>query len=985
MPSKTRQARPSTPVAPATSRSSATSGRGRRSNAGPAPSAPTGDVPGDKPASRSAATKTARARQPAATEAPGAPAKRAQTQGSARPAASAKARSTQAPVDAQAIEVTSADGKAGKGNTPKPTPKPTPTPATRTPKAKPSTAAARPVKARQRAEPTVESAVAPLPKKNARKTAKRSTSTAASPTSTPPDAATTTERTAADLPAPPQTPRRGARTSTRTAKASREVRAAGSDAPLEAARLDAETRTESPTETVTTTTDVGLALSAPTAPTAPTAPRAATLPAPAVEMKREAAAEAAAEAAPDDEPPARRRGTAKPRRPAAAPAVVPPDVQPAMPPVAEAAPAAPIAPPRLPPALLGVQVEAPARGVLFGDHVVRVPGEEPATVTVRSSRWHTAWCTCLDFALAEQARCPHILALQAWMEVDDKRREALARGPQGVFSRIGVCHGAQRQLLWLPGSECPPAVDALAQSLLDAGQDPVDEQALPRLLAAAREAGHELQVDDAAWLHLARQRDAGWRVNRLQTLLPDGPFSASLSTLSPPDGPALLTVQLEAALFALCAGRCILADAAEHQPRQQALAAATLWQQHFGVERVLVLAPEAALDSWRQTMPGDAPGWSLMALERVAGDAELHRSLEAELVIVDEPAQGGLWVDAERAAALLQLQTPYSIVLPAADWLARPAELPLRLAYVDQDRLGSYAALLHVHGQRDDDGELCGVHQLERLTQTLAPVLLARSLVDVKEQLPAYREQVRRVPMPGEACDLHAALGTAVSSALVRWQRVGWLPDAEQRRLVDQVQSLRRLCAGDDMPDLAQAKARAVLAVLNEGAEPVDKLVVFSQWPGALRGLQGLLAEAGIGRARWSSDEPEARRRTAAQRFETDPACRVLLVADGGGRLEVRCPQAQVLHLDRPWDPQVLPARVARVHGGDTSRLVPVTQVLAQASFEDRLFALQSGRTQAMTDLLEAQPASTFLQGAALAQWLSDLAQVLSDAPLTPA
>jgi hypothetical protein len=748
----------------------------------------------------------------------------------------------------------------------------------------------------------------------------------------------------------------------------------------EDAETPADSLTDMPTEAVTTATDLGLA------PQAPATPPAARWPAPAVEMEHEDAAETAAEAAPGDEPPARRRGTAKPRRPVAAPAVVPPDDGQAVPPpAAEAAPTAPpTAPPRLPPALLGVEVEAPARGALFGDHLVRVPGEEPATVTVRSSDWHTAWCTCLDFALAEQARCPHVVALQAWVDVDDKRRHALTRGPQRVTSHIGVCHGARRQLLWLPGSECPPAVDALAQRLLDAGQDPVDEQALPRLLAAARDAGHELQVDDAAWLHLARQRDAGRRVNRLEELLPDGPFSASLSALSPPDGPALLTVQLEAALFALCAGRCILADAAELQPRQQALAAAKLWQQHFGVDRVLVLAPEAALDSWRQTLPGDAHGWSLMSLERVGGDAELHRSLEPELVIVDEPAQGGLWVDAERAAALLQLQAPFAIVLPGVDWLAQPAELPLRLAFVDQDRLGPYAALLHVHGQRDDEGELCGVHQLDRLTQTLAPVLLARSLAEVTAQLPAYREQVRRVPMPGEACDLHAALGTAVSSALLRWQRVGWLPDAEQRRLVDQVQSVRRLCAGDDVPDMAQAKAAAVLAVLNDGAAAVDKLVVFSQWPGALQGLHGLLAEAGVGRAHWRGDEPEDRRRAAARRFETEPSCRVLLVADGGGRLDLRCPQAQVLHLDRPWDPQVLAARVGRVHGHDRSRLIAATQLLAQASFEDRLMALQSSRTQAMTDVLEAQPTSTFLQGPALAQWLGDLAQVLSDAPLTP-
>jgi hypothetical protein len=85
-----------------------------------------------------------------------------------------------------------------------------------------------------------------------------------------------------------------------------------------------------------------------------------------------------------------------------------------------------------------------------------------------------------------------------------------------VGSRIGLQHGARRRPLWLPGSECPPALDAQARQLL--GGDVLDDQAVPRLLRQAREAGHDLQVDEAVWSHLAVQRDARWRVHRLQAL-----------------------------------------------------------------------------------------------------------------------------------------------------------------------------------------------------------------------------------------------------------------------------------------------------------------------------------------------------------------------------------------------------------------------------------------------------------------------------------
>jgi hypothetical protein len=183
---------------------------------------------------------------------------------------------------------------------------------------------------------------------------------------------------------------------------------------------------------------------------------------------------------------------------------------------------------------------------------------------------------------------------------------------------------------------------------------------------------------------------------------------------------------VEGALFAVCAGRCILADDAVLQPVQQALAAAALWQRHFGVERVLVLAPSDQLDRWRRLLPADAAGWSLTSIERVAGDVALHQDLAPELVIVHEPAAGGLWIDADRAAALLRLRSAHAIVLPAADWLSRPAELVLRLAYVDADRGGAYAALLQAHGQRDEAGLLCGLQGLDTLRATLEPVLLMR-------------------------------------------------------------------------------------------------------------------------------------------------------------------------------------------------------------------------------------------------------------------
>lgn len=626
-----------------------------------------------------------------------------------------------------------------------------------------------------------------------------------------------------------------------------------------------------------------------------------------------------------------------------------------------------------------VEIQATADGALFGRYAVRVPGEEAAEVWLRSPHPGTAVCTCLDFALSEQADCPHVQALWSHLQADADRAAAFARGPQAVGSRIAVLHGARRRLLWLPGTECPASLNDLAEQLLGVPPDELDDQAVPRLLRAAREAGHELQVDEAAWAHLAAARDARWRVQRLETLFPQGPASAELQLLGTTEAAPLLPLQVEGALFAVCAGRCILADAPELQPMQQALAAALLMQRHFGVERVLLLAPGAVLDRWRRALPADASGWNLTSIDSVATDIDLHRSLAPHLVIVQEADEGGLWVDAERAAALLRLHSPHALVLPAPGWLQRPAELPLRVAFVDAERLGGYHALLQAHGERDEHGELCGLHDLDGLRGTLAPMLLARTLDEVRGQLPERIDHVRRVPLPAAVRGAHAAQAQALADAVARWQRLGWLPDAEQRRLVEQVQALRRLCAGDGAPAVAEAKADALRALLDGGDAPVAKAVVFSQWPAALQAVQVQLAAAGIAAAIWHAADRESSRQAAVQRFQSDPACRVLLVAEpGSGALELRCPGAQVVHLDRPWNPRLLSRRFGRVHRRGKAHLVPVTQLLLEGSFEDAVFSVLAERREPpVADLLDANAGEGFVQGEACVQWLADLAAVL--------
>lgn len=627
-------------------------------------------------------------------------------------------------------------------------------------------------------------------------------------------------------------------------------------------------------------------------------------------------------------------------------------------------------------------VTRPADGAVFGTYAVDLPDDEPAQVTLRAALPGSAVCTCLEYELDEHATCPHVQAVLADVQADANRAAALAAGPGHVASRLLLQHGALHRLLWLPGRECPPALDHLATRLFTA--EAPDDQAVPRVLRAAREAGHAVLVDEAVWAHLAVTRDTRWRVQRLEGLLPQGPHSPDLHG---PGGRPLLPLQAEAALFAVCAGRCILADDAVLAPEEQAVAALALWRQHFGVQRVLVLAPAAELGAWRDRLPADALARgdiSLMALDSVATDAALHADLAPQLVLLHEPAEGGLWVDADRAAALLRLRTPLALVVASPAVLDRPAEWPLRLAFVDAARTGAFAALLHQHGDRDEQGQLQGLVQLEDLRQTLETVLLLRLRAEVLAQLPDRVDQVLQLAMADGDQARHAECLAPVLAAVERWQQLGWLADAEQRQLVEQVQVLRQLCAGVGAPGVAAAKAAAVLAALGDKGQAV----VFSQWPHALDLLATALAAAGVAVARLSGQEDTATRAAALAHFQAGTGRRVLLVADTGSALldlpstpASPVPPAAVVHLDRPWNPRLLSRRFARVHRRGKAHLVPVTHLVAAGSFEAGMLRVLADRREPVADWLDANAADGFLQGDELAQFMADLADVLGVAP----
>lgn len=471
--------------------------------------------------------------------------------------------------------------------------------------------------------------------------------------------------------------------------------------------------------------------------------------------------------------------------------------------------------------------------------------------------------------------------------------------------------GLQRRLRWQAGARCPETLAQAARRWQPARGDGtlalglVDD--LAELLAIAGRTGHHVEVEPAVWQHLARLGDLQARIAHLESRHPQG-----LEPAAQPDGSLLAgwrPCQLEAAFFAACVGRCVLADEPALQPEAELLLAARLVMQHFGAEALVVQAPAEVHAVWHTAWqaawaPGAAP----------EAPPALH------LLTLDQDAPAGtelLLLDQRAGVAPAQAETPVAQaaawlwVLAPADLLDQSGALPL-LAAVDQLRQGGLATW-----QREGDAE------------ALAPLLLARRFADVAAQWPAWQPVERSTPTPaGEG--VHQA---ELAQRLARWQRSGFLSDSDQLALRHTLQAAWAAAR--------TANAAALPGLLREAlAAGAGRIVVFSEDAAALPALADALRAEGLpADALPATDAPrQVDQALRAFREATEP--RILLAADGPGgdgpRIGVQLAAPLVVHLDTPWAAGTLDRRLQRVRPGPAQRGVPVWQPLPEGSLMAR-------------------------------------------------
>jgi superfamily II DNA or RNA helicase len=628
------------------------------------------------------------------------------------------------------------------------------------------------------------------------------------------------------------------------------------------------------------------------------------------------------------------------------------------------------------------------------------------------------FCSCPDYATSELGTCKHIEFTLAWLEKKRGAKTAFARGYQPAFSELYLRNDGKRSVHFRAGTDCPPALREAAAGLFDAEHNGMlpDERLgeLEHFMTIASKAGHELRAYDDALDFFAGRRDAERRVAKLAQLFPRGAADPKLLALLKAP---LYPYQAEGALFAVRAGRALIGDDMGLGKTIQAIAATEILARHFGVSKLLVVCPTSLKYQWQSEIMrfsgrqgenavrvingGRAQRQKDYALddfckitnyEKLSPDLDLIAAWAPELVIVDEAQRVKNW-NTIAARALKRVDSPYAIVLTGTPLENKLEELISIVQFVDQHRLGPTWKLLHEHQVKDEAGRVTGYTGLEKIGQTLAPVMIRRRKFEVLRQLPSRTDQNLLVPMTEMQMLYHQENADVVARIVQRWRKTGFLSDKDQRRLTCALQNMRMSCNSTYLLDQETdhgVKADELAALFEDlFTEPEAKAVVFSQWTRTQHIIIRRLEMRELGYVSFHGGVPSDKRTALVERFRDDPTCRVFLSTDAGSTGLNLQHASTLVNMDLPWNPAILEQRIGRIHRMGQIRPVRVINFVAKGTIEEGMLSVLAFKRSLSAGILDGGSGEISLGGSRLNRFMKDVENVTGrmgeGAAVTPA
>jgi superfamily II DNA or RNA helicase len=644
---------------------------------------------------------------------------------------------------------------------------------------------------------------------------------------------------------------------------------------------------------------------------------------------------------------------------------------------------------------------------IFSDFEITNPATRGVyRVAIRGEHLGDNFCSCPDFTTNTLGTCKHIEFTLQKLRQQPAGAAALKQGYNPPYSSVYLRYGAQREVRFRAGEDCPSALRKLAENYFDAqgGLLPEALAAFGQFLSAASAIPHDLRCYNDALGFIAEKRDAVEREAILAKAFPQGPNSPAMDHLVKVP---LYAYQREGALFAARAGRCLIGDEMGLGKTIQAIAAVEIMAKHFGVQRVLIICPTSLKHQWAREIEkfakrstqviggmrtqreqgfGTETFYKMTNYDTVRRDMDLIEKWAPDMVILDEAQRIKNW-NTIAARCVKQIKSPYAIVLTGTPLENRLEELVSVVQFVDRHRLGPTFQFLHQHQIHDaESGRVVGYKNLDLIGRTLAPILIRRKKDAVLKDLPGRLDKNFFVSMTPEQRNHHEENRDLVGRIVTRWRRTHYLSEADRQRLMIALQNMRMSCDStyllDHQTDFGY-KADELATLLEELFErPGEKVVIFSQWLRMHELLQRRMAGRPWEHVLFHGGVPGTQRGALVDRFREDDQCRAFLATDAGGvGLNLQHAASVVVNVDLPWNPAVLEQRIGRVHRLGQKRPVQVINFVAKGTIEEGMLSVLKFKKSLFSGILDNGEAAVMLGGSRLTKFIETVEQTTGAIP----
>ena len=639
-----------------------------------------------------------------------------------------------------------------------------------------------------------------------------------------------------------------------------------------------------------------------------------------------------------------------------------------------------------------------SEGVVFADY--KVENSKTAStykVALRSADNSLNYCSCPDFRTNQLGTCKHIEAVLLKIKAKPALKKQLAIPHIPPYTSVYLDYRGERKVKLRIGTVESAIYERLAKGFFNNNLVLLESAFLK--FESFLQKGHKLHPEfrcyEDALEYILQERNSQHRkqvVNEKQTALFKNISKAKL-----------FRYQEKGVLFAVKAGRCILADDMGLGKTLQAIVSTEVLRKQFNISTAIIICPTSLKYQWKTEIEkftgnknvtviegnilmrkklysSNTADYIIVSYQMASNDFSYLNDMQADILILDEAQRIKNW-KTKTSGAIKKIKTTYALVLTGTPVENKIEDLYSLMQIVNPYMLGSLHNFLSRH-QITEEGtdKVIGYKDLNDVGVLLQDVMLRRTKNQVLKDLPMRMDKNLFVPLTSQQLELHTEYADKVARLVNKWKRMHFLSEEDRQTLLMLLNMMRMVSDTTyiiDQETNYQTKLDELQNILDEIlGMPDEKVVIFSQWERMTRLVAIILKERNIGFEYLHGGIPGKKRGDLYANFTNDKNCKVFLSTDAGGVGLNLQSAAYLINLDIPWNPAVLEQRIGRIYRLGQKKNVSIINLVSQDSIEHRMLDVLKFKSGIAAGILDGGDNDIFMGDDKFKQFMKSVESV---------